>query len=1277
MKALQTLVRTRRTAATAALVVVMLLTVSVVVPLRAAAQRASDTMAIAAGPRAETDQDARSTAQAPVVSEDSGSVATPIGTSYSVHHMVGADIDGDGGIDCRMINEIPPPDAPDDIVVYDGLPEAIMTDIFGTVPTVTESKIDYGAGSHRLVIDTSSPTGTDLFPEGITDPGTGTPLTDACFVIGIIDALDWPGQGTVTSAAIIFRSGDDVVAGPFDVTGPSYFNDPWTGVFGMTVEGGAGLGIDRVHLEILNEKTSQEPLAACCLNGQCLDTEQISCDFQGGMWQADASCGADPALPAPICDQPTCQFNNGLPLDDGGAPISQFAPDGPFGVGAADDFILRAPPGNPCRINLLRAWVTHSVAGVEPGTDYQGVNVTVYADAEPKGPAGRPEDDGSHTPESFRGIVYTQMIPQQAITATPLGASCTLDQWELDIPVDILLQKNTKYWLEVQPVMDSSVGQVLWLLSENNNDHPAQQIAREFGITDWEVIPGNTNACPDATPRAGTRTNLAFRLFGEEIPGPPNNDCADAIPVGDGIMSFSTIGATTDGDDEPEICEYSEYTHIESDIWFDYVAPCSGDVTVSLCGSEYDTKMAVYHGCDYCLPRTYPIACNEDYCATQSEVTHPGIEDDCYKIRVGGWLGTQGNGIMTIECRVPPPPTGACCDQWGDCIGTISEADCDAENGTWFEGQDCNTFTCPVPPPPHDECPACIPVVSGVPYNGSTRGASGSDTSSCSVNDTKDVWHCWTPDCNGIAIIGLCDSAFDTTLVVYDSCGGDELACSDDRCESQSLISPHQIPSLDVPVTAGETYYIRVSGARFDSGSYTLLVDDCANACCSEDKEICMLKTHDDCVSVPAIPQGDGTVCLGDSDHNGIDDICEQQPDTWFWKDFNGEEAGGYLPDFDQNKDYDDADGDGDPTTGVDPFYCGPTAVANSLWWFQDKYPDLSIVPLDYTKLGLIERLAELMGTNGTPGHPSPNEHPGPYAGTFVDDMQSGVDAYLAENDLAGLFYEHTATQPSYDLVVDELTRDQDVTLLLGFYHVESVDPVPDGHVVHWRRTGGHYVTIAGVDSVNGQIAISDPDADAAEESGRDFVRGEGHDHDADPVTTVPFRDPAYDHTVHNDKGLASHDVYDAMPSFNPGGSWILVVDGNPLTYGDSLAELHEGDAGGMFDATPTFVSFEFLDQHGYPPPVPCQTYTVVEHAVIVSPFEVCPEATIVDAAPPGGVVDARQPNTPSASLPRQGIGSQNEPIIITLDPAVEGAEQCFMICETAADTLLGSNAVA
>ena len=71
-----------------------------------------------------------------------------------------------------------------------------------------------------------------------------------------------------------------------------------------------------------------------------------------------------------------------------------------------------------------------------------------------------------------------------------------------------------------------------------------------------------------------------------------------------------------------------------------------------------------------------------------------------------------------------------------------------------------------------------------------------------------------------------------------------------------------------------------------------------------------------------------------------------------------------------------------------------------------------------------------------------------------------------------------------------------------------------------------------------------------------------------------------------------------------------------------------------------------------------------------------CPHARIVESIPPNGVVDARQPNTPRDPLPRQGIGTEDEPILVVLDPPVTDAAHCFELCETAVDGLLGPNSI-
>jgi hypothetical protein len=65
--------------------------------------------------------------------------------------------------------------------------------------------------------------------------------------------------------------------------------------------------------------------------------------------------------------------------------------------------------------------------------------------------------------------------------------------------------------------------------------------------------------------------------------------------------------------------------------------------------------------------------------------------------------------------------------------------------------------------------------------------------------------------------ISLCGSAYDTGLYVYDS-GLNEIACNDDYCGLQSEIE-------NVPVVAGQVYYIIVDGYSSLSGNYVIDVD--------------------------------------------------------------------------------------------------------------------------------------------------------------------------------------------------------------------------------------------------------------------------------------------------------------------------------------------------------------------------------------------------------------------------------------------------------------------
>jgi hypothetical protein len=135
-------------------------------------------------------------------------------------------------------------------------------------------------------------------------------------------------------------------------------------------------------------------------------------------------------------------------------------------------------------------------------------------------------------------------------------------------------------------------------------------------------------------------------------PPPPNDNCPDATPIGNGTFAFSTVNATTDGPDEPFACNFFGSTQIGHDIWYCYTASCTGHVTVSLCGSTYDTKLAIYNTDAACTCPTGQgaIGCNDDSCSLQSRVTYPSIAGHKYLIRVGGYSTASGTGTMTVSC---------------------------------------------------------------------------------------------------------------------------------------------------------------------------------------------------------------------------------------------------------------------------------------------------------------------------------------------------------------------------------------------------------------------------------------------------------------------------------------------------------------------------------------------------------------------------------------------------------------------------------------------------
>ncbi|MFA5374767.1 MAG: hypothetical protein WC455_03300 [Dehalococcoidia bacterium] len=275
--------------------------------------------------------------------------------------------------------------------------------------------------------------------------------------------------------------------------------------------------------------------------------------------------------------------------------------------------------------------------------------------------------------------------------------------------------------------------------------------------------------------------------------------------------------------------------------------------------------------------------------------------------------------------------------------------------------------------------------------------------------------------------------------------------------------------------------------------------------------------------------------CTGGGDQKTTPTPMQIEGTGWYWK------PGGFIdyalsgmPDFDQKQD------DWSLTAAAPTWsYCGPVAMANSLWWFDsemepnpvapptvnDGYPLVqSYSPVgaalwdDHDTQNVIPFVDDLAMRMDTDGQKTGDDH----AGTYIEDMEDAINQYLIDKGLDDEYYVHVVKSPEFDWIAGEIKRCQDVVLLLGFWQLQT-DPTHDSQG-EWVRVGGHYVTCAGVNTDTSQLGVSDPYRDNAEAGN-------------------PGRVPAahtYPHnsSVHNDAQYVSHDIFNISESDSPGGLW-------------------------------------------------------------------------------------------------------------------------------------------
>src|SRR5436190_16176409 len=80
-----------------------------------------------------------------------------------------------------------------------------------------------------------------------------------------------------------------------------------------------------------------------------------------------------------------------------------------------------------------------------------------------------------------------------------------------------------------------------------------------------------------------------------------NDDCVNAIQIGDGTVTGTTIGSTIS-------INGCGSTGLTIDVWYSYTATRSGLLALDTCGSSFDTSITLYASCT----SIFELACNDD-----------------------------------------------------------------------------------------------------------------------------------------------------------------------------------------------------------------------------------------------------------------------------------------------------------------------------------------------------------------------------------------------------------------------------------------------------------------------------------------------------------------------------------------------------------------------------------------------------------------------------------------------------------------------------------------
>jgi hypothetical protein len=257
----------------------------------------------------------------------------------------------------------------------------------------------------------------------------------------------------------------------------------------------------------------------------------------------------------------------------------------------------------------------------------------------------------------------------------------------------------------------------------------------------------------------------------------PNEECTGAILVNLGANGpYSNNNATTS-------LPAWQCGAGANDVWFFYLASCTGFATFTTCGANFDTVLQVFdatacaNDCANGFPGGGP--CNDDSCSSQSRVTMGVVLGGLYFIRVGGFEGNTGTFPLNITCSAATRPAD-------------------------------------------DSCGGAAPVRLGVNGPFTNIGYSSSIPDWPCTFGANDRWFTYQATCTAPHTFDTCsnNTNFDTAIEVFSGacpCNLTSLGCNDDFCDVRSQLTVNLVQNL--------TYLIRVGGFRNNTGNFDLTIN--------------------------------------------------------------------------------------------------------------------------------------------------------------------------------------------------------------------------------------------------------------------------------------------------------------------------------------------------------------------------------------------------------------------------------------------------------------------